>query len=1199
MSSLIGTLETAGVLAWCPETDYSHSFAVGCNSAFSEKGYLKVYTLDLTSPGDCFQLGHEVSMEEKFQCIAWGSHFNSNLGHGLIAGGMQDGSLMLWEAGAYIDPKEEYGDGLVCNMELYKPGEFNCLEWSPFKKEMLSTGGTDVYIVNTEKGIEEPDVFCPGTKKDNDLITSVSWNKNKTVPHILASASSSGIINVWDLKQKKSICSFRDKNQDTTREVKVSWNPSIPTQLAVVFDDAKESGVQIWDLRNSKAPVIVLKDAHKNARVQSLSWSVLESNLILTADRAGLICCQDYKTSESLLSENSGKDFCNVQWSPQLQSIFSIGDMDGNVSFHTTDTTMLKKITTTHAPKWMKNPSTIATTLNSAVAFRESTADLTSVAAIETAESDFHHKLKTLLTLIENNDMSVFAHHYAKESPDLWHLLSKGEHNEETTLHGLGFDSEDIVNKTETLTGKSHKKKQGTNRRTSNSGKMNFEFTGMGDDQAADFFNQLGSADQGEDPVSKGAFYNSDTQDVETKIIRNENWDAGIEDLIRRNIVIGNFHGAIDCAIKAGRYAHAFLIAYSKKEHPELLLAAAEGISLLNNDPLSHLLQSMIEERVEDTIESHDISRWKELAAFIVANYPEDKQYLLKKLSERLEKNGMMDEAIGACLIAGDHNAMFDIIKQNIAGKSGAELDQCLLDNFIVLFAINRTNSICSFDPEIQTSLVKLAHIMIEAEQFKLAMHFLEELGDMTDERISFLKNCIYYSNESLLHIFFTPPTYDFVINVRQPPSSPVKYRPQESSTAQSNKTKAGIQQPNTPGDNGRKGFGRPKISGASASVRATDDDVQSLSSEADLKTMNDRMPPGGRMKIPPAPMPPMPKKDAPSVVKPGPPPPPPPRPQGPPQPSAPPGPPKHVGPLKPSFANKSTDEIIEQLSAQDRTNTPAPSPAMAVKRPGPPGPPPPPPAPPKKSPADDLPITSPPKAGPPPPGRPAPPAPPAPRAPAPPVQTPSAPVIQTPTPPPAPVHGAPPPPPPGRPAPPGPPSRPAPPGPPAPPVPSAPTRPGPPTPAPPQQSPPAPLKAAPPAPPAPPAPRVPPTAPPPPAPVQTHPPSQAPRPGPPAPPAPPQRAAPPAPGRPAGPPPPSAPNRGTAPPPPPGKAPPPAQKGGGQDSDISAVTQGIDQCIEFLTDLVSLNLLRSMDRSSKFISPPSRSCPSRRLLDS
>lgn len=44
---------------------------------------------------------------------------------------------------------------------------------------------------------------------------------------------------------------------------------------------------------------------------------------------------------------------------------------------------------------------------------------------------------------------------------------------------------------------------------------------------------------------------------------RNFNWGIGKERLIKENILIGNYEGAIDAALKCGRTAEALIIAYS------------------------------------------------------------------------------------------------------------------------------------------------------------------------------------------------------------------------------------------------------------------------------------------------------------------------------------------------------------------------------------------------------------------------------------------------------------------------------------------------------------------------------------------------------------------------------------------------------------------------------------------------------------
>lgn len=44
----------------------------------------------------------------------------------------------------------------------------------------------------------------------------------------------------------------------------------------------------------------------------------------------------------------------------------------------------------------------------------------------------------------------------------------------------------------------------------------------------------------------------------------NANWNTGVERSIKDNLIVGNFEGAIDCAMKCGRVAEALLIAYTQ-----------------------------------------------------------------------------------------------------------------------------------------------------------------------------------------------------------------------------------------------------------------------------------------------------------------------------------------------------------------------------------------------------------------------------------------------------------------------------------------------------------------------------------------------------------------------------------------------------------------------------------------------------------
>ena len=40
---------------------------------------------------------------------------------------------------------------------------------------------------------------------------------------------------------------------------------------------------------------------------------------------------------------------------------------------------------------------------------------------------------------------------------------------------------------------------------------------------------------------------------LQETVSRNANWDEGVEGIIKRNLLLGNLDGAVDCALKCGR----------------------------------------------------------------------------------------------------------------------------------------------------------------------------------------------------------------------------------------------------------------------------------------------------------------------------------------------------------------------------------------------------------------------------------------------------------------------------------------------------------------------------------------------------------------------------------------------------------------------------------------------------------------------
>ena len=129
----------------------------------------------------------------------------SDYPYGLIAGGMIDGTIHVWNPALLTsdDP-----DALLVSIAQHQ-GAIQGLQFNPHKESshLLASGGSDgeVYILALDRP-DQPNVFVPApppnqTKHTAD-ITKVAWNTQ--VSHIVASASQNGSCIVWDLRQKKA-----------------------------------------------------------------------------------------------------------------------------------------------------------------------------------------------------------------------------------------------------------------------------------------------------------------------------------------------------------------------------------------------------------------------------------------------------------------------------------------------------------------------------------------------------------------------------------------------------------------------------------------------------------------------------------------------------------------------------------------------------------------------------------------------------------------------------------------------------------------------------------------------------------------------------------------------------------------------------------------------------------------------------------
>jgi len=91
---------------------------------------------------------------------------------------------------------------------------------------------------------------------------------------------------------------------------------------------------------------------------------------------------------------------------------------------------------------------------------------------------------------------------------------------------------------------------------------------------------------------------------------RNFNWDLGKEKLVKQNILIGNYEGAIDAAIKCGRTAEALIIAYSVGQN--LFNNTLKTFFTETTDSfITDILKNIAYKDTLELVKKYDLNKWK------------------------------------------------------------------------------------------------------------------------------------------------------------------------------------------------------------------------------------------------------------------------------------------------------------------------------------------------------------------------------------------------------------------------------------------------------------------------------------------------------------------------------------------------------------------------------------------------------------
>ena len=325
--------------------------------------------------------GSGVSVTERFNRLSWGSFRTDLLPLGVLAGGLSDGTVQLFDPNVMVNTaKRESRKGenrttatatnalnfgeddqqnaannnnfftspkhedlpsassvrgcVLQTLQNAHAGAVRGLDFNPFSANLLASGGRDgevtIWDINEPtKPSKYPALVSGPSGPHTGEIAQIQWNTK--VSHILASCgTSSGTTVVWDLKRQRPVISFVDP-QSKRRCSAISWNPDVATQLIVASDDDRSCSLQVWDLRNSVAPTNEFVGHTKG--VLSLAWSPHDGDLLLSSGKDNRTLVWDAKDG-SILAEFPASSNWNfdAQWSKKTAGEISASSFDGTVS---------------------------------------------------------------------------------------------------------------------------------------------------------------------------------------------------------------------------------------------------------------------------------------------------------------------------------------------------------------------------------------------------------------------------------------------------------------------------------------------------------------------------------------------------------------------------------------------------------------------------------------------------------------------------------------------------------------------------------------------------------------------------------------------------------------------------------------------------------------------------------------------------
>lgn len=679
---------------------------------------------------------NSVEIDSKVYDLTWSADSK------LLVGGLEKGTVQFWDGQALIDNKKQ---DLVVHSANNHTSSVRSLAFNHTKSNVLISGSanSEIYIWDTNKLTADPmtptgEPFEAG-KKNLDEISSLAWNHK--VSHIFASASSSGITSIWDLKSKRKVLNISYTATTNAGNIRanlssVTWHPSQSTKLITGSDLDSLPVVLQWDLRFSKTPELIFAgpkefntdksvDGHSKG-ILSIDWLAQDDDFLLTSGKDANTFLWNAKTGEKLASY------------PVHHLESTINPIGSNSS-----SDWVFKARFAHNPEYFANATfdgkVIFQTLQDANQTVEE-AKTKPAAKKETSETDFWNQISTTDGVEEESDKAaVNPEIYVKKAPkwlkrpttvlfafggkivsvktvaDGDGQLSTVEINDvklkeekksfddlKAVLSGEPEKIDQLVAKHENKESFDWKLVEDLKAVDGDKQKLLKKHIGEPEETSDDFFSKLGDEEHAGSFKPEGKFqvFGADESETTTSL--------------KKLVLSGDFSKAVSLCLENDKTIEALIVALNLKSEAlkqKVLGHYFEHNINENNDSLARLLYATSSlapsssgdgkpaDAINDLIENASVDNWKEIALGISTYVTDGAQFSAKitELGNRVYAAGSRDNALLLYFVSGALDSISEIWLKELAeeekeivkkhvGESQSLLDVYykLLDSLIV-----------------------------------------------------------------------------------------------------------------------------------------------------------------------------------------------------------------------------------------------------------------------------------------------------------------------------------------------------------------------------------------------------------------------------------------------------------------------------------------------------------------------------------